>query len=87
MAQKKYASLTTLQNLVDNIKSHFVKKEDFDTALSDKADLSHPHTTSEISDLTATATELNHLNGVTSNVQAQLDDKTVVQIITWGVDG
>ena len=36
---------------------------------------SHKHTVSEISDLTATATELNYMDGVTSNVQAQLDNK------------
>ena len=36
---------------------------------------SHKHTVSEISDLTATATELNYMDGVTSNVQAQLDSK------------
>lgn len=30
---KKYASLTTLQNLVDNIKALFVKKADFETTL------------------------------------------------------
>lgn len=35
---------------------------------------SHKHTVSEISDLTATATELNYMDGVTSNVQSQLDE-------------
>ncbi len=40
-----------------------------------KADASHTHTVSEISDLTATATELNYMDGVTSNVQTQLDGK------------
>lgn len=35
---------------------------------------SHKHTVSEISDLTATATELNYMDGVTSNVQLQLDE-------------
>jgi hypothetical protein len=32
--QKKYANLTSLQNLVDNIKSLFVKKTDLETELS-----------------------------------------------------
>ena len=36
---------------------------------------SHTHTVSEISDLTATATELNYMDGVTANVQLQLDSK------------
>ena len=36
---------------------------------------SHNHTASQISDLTATAAELNYMDGVTSNVQTQLDGK------------
>lgn len=43
----------------------------------------HTHTVSEISDLTPTATELNYMDGVTSNVQAQLDEKAVVKIVRW----
>ena len=39
------------------------------------ADDSHTHTVSTISDLTATATELNYVDGVTSNIQTQLDAK------------
>lgn len=39
-----------------------------------KADKGHKHTVSEITDLTATATELNYMDGVTSNVQIQLDE-------------
>lgn len=40
-----------------------------------KADAEHIHTVSQISDITVTATELNHLDGVTSNVQEQLNNK------------
>lgn len=40
-----------------------------------KANATHSHTVSEITDLTATATELNYMDGVTSGVQAQLDAK------------
>lgn len=40
-----------------------------------KANASHTHTVSQISDLTATAAELNYMDGVTSNVQTQLDGK------------
>lgn len=36
---------------------------------------SHTHTVANISDLTTTATELNYMDGVTSNVQEQLDGK------------
>lgn len=36
---------------------------------------SHTHTVANITDLTATATELNYMDGVTSNVQTQLDGK------------
>ena len=38
-------------------------------------DNSHKHTVSNISDLTATATELNYCDGVTSNIQTQLNGK------------
>ena len=37
---------------------------------------SHNHTVANITDLTATATELNYMDGVTSNVQTQLDGKS-----------
>lgn len=40
-----------------------------------KADKSHTHTVANITDLTATAAELNYMDGVTSNVQTQLDGK------------
>lgn len=40
-----------------------------------KANTSHTHTVSNITDLTATATELNYMDGVTSNVQTQLNGK------------
>ena len=43
---------------------------------TDYAASSHTHTVANISDLTATATELNYMDGVTSNVQAQLDSKS-----------
>lgn len=44
-------------------------------AVANKADASHKHIVAEISDLTATATELNYMDGVTSNVQTQLNGK------------
>src|SRR5210317_394246 len=36
---------------------------------------SHTHTLSNISDVTATATEVNYVDGVTSNIQTQLNNK------------
>lgn len=40
-----------------------------------KANASHTHVVADITDLTATVTELNYMDGVTSNVQTQLDGK------------
>lgn len=42
--------------------------------ISGKANVSHTHTVTNISDLTATATELNYCDGVTSNIQTQLNN-------------
>lgn len=36
--------------------------------------------------ITATTEELNYVDGVTSPIQAQLDSKAAVQIVTWGAD-
>jgi len=40
-----------------------------------KADSGHTHKVADITDLTATATELNYMDGVTASVQEQLDAK------------
>ena len=45
------------------------------TASTAYATSNHNHTVSNISDLTATATELNYCDGVTSNIQTQLNGK------------
>ena len=45
------------------------------TASTAYATSSHNHTVSNITDLTATATELNYCDGVTSNIQTQLNGK------------
>lgn len=50
-------------------------------ALDGKADVDSVTLTSL--GVTATAEELNYMDGVTSNVQTQLDTKTQVQMITW----
>lgn len=51
MSQKKYASLTTLQNFLDNLKNLFATKTDVNTALSSKADSSHAHAISDVTEL------------------------------------
>lgn len=33
--------------------------------------------------LTSTVDELNYINGTTSNIQEQLDNKSQIQIVTW----
>ena len=54
MAQKKYASLSTLSTLVDNIKNLFATKSDLNTGLSGKADKSHTHSISDTTNLQST---------------------------------
>ena len=54
MAQKKYASLSTLSTLVDNIKNLFATKSDLNTGLSGKADKSHTHSISNVTNLQST---------------------------------
>ena len=46
-----------------------------EAAIADKSNNGHAHTVKAISDLSASATELNYMKGVTSNVQTQLDGK------------
>lgn len=50
--------------------------ENAQTTADGKANATHNHTVANITDLTATATELNYMDGVTSNVQTQLDGKS-----------
>lgn len=59
---KKYLDQTGLARLVANMDVAYAKAE-------------HEHTVADITDLTATATELNYMDGVTSNVQTQLNNK------------
>lgn len=46
-----------------------------DSAVSNKANVSHKHVVTDITGLTASVDELNYMDGVTSNVQTQLDTK------------
>ena len=69
MVNKQYLDLAGLTTYDGKIKAHI------NSAISTKSDINHGHTVANITDLTVTATELNHMDGVTSNVQSQLDSK------------
>jgi len=87
--------------ILSNAQSHFMEwvitnnitKRLFSTEqqIDNKSDIGHSHLTADITDITATAselntldgitastTELNYLSGVDSNIQTQLDDKSDV---------
>lgn len=84
-----YATKDELSTKADAKHTHddlYYTEEEVDVKLSTKSDANHKHSVSDISDLAVTATELNYMSGVTSNIQTQLDTKTSVQIITWGDD-
>lgn len=66
---EKYLDLSGLTTYDGKIKAHI------NSVASNKADATHKHTVSDVTDLTVTATELNYMDGVTSNIQAQLDSK------------
>lgn len=82
---------TTLNDLSTKVGNESVQNQ-ITSAISNKANVQHEHTVSEISDLTATAnqlnvldgitastTELNYVDGVTSNIQTQLNGKAASQ--------
>ena len=50
--------------------------QDMTIALSGKSDTDHKHPLSDITDVSATANEINYLSGVTSGIQEQLDSKS-----------
>lgn len=64
---------TTTAATPKNVKAAYDLANTAKTTADSKADKTHTHKVSDISDLTATATELNYMDGVTSNVQLQLD--------------
>jgi hypothetical protein len=67
---KKFFTDESLTTLVSEVKSYV------NNAVSTKANSSHKHNVTDINGLTATVEELNHMDGVTSNVQTQLDTMT-----------
>ena len=67
---KKFFTDESLATLVSEVKSYV------NNAVSTKANSSHKHNVTDINGLTATVAELNHMDGVTSNVQVQLDAMT-----------
>lgn len=66
---------TTTAATPKSVKSAYDLASSAKSIADDKADKSHKHTVSDISNLTATATELNYVKGVTSSIQTQLDGK------------
>lgn len=68
----KFVTQTGIERLIGIVKSE----------LNGKASATHTHTVSDISDLTATSTELNYMDGVTSNVQTQFDTKAPWQSVS-----
>lgn len=74
---KKVFTTESLKTLIDESKAYT------DASVSTKANISHTHTLSDITDITASATELNYTSGVTSNIQEQLDNRTLVTIKRW----
>lgn len=71
------AAKDTLKEIQDYIESDASAAEEMLSSLANKAEKDHKHTVADITDLTATAAELNYMSGVTSGVQAQLDAKVV----------
>lgn len=67
-----YDTLKELGDLIDDNKDAIDALND---VAAGKANATHTHTVANITDLTATADELNYMDGVTSNVQSQLDSK------------
>lgn len=66
---------TTTAATPKNVKAAYDLANTAKTTADGKANASHTHTVANITDLTATASELNYMDGVTSNVQVQLDSK------------
>ena len=54
--------------------NNYYTKTETDSMLNGSGSSDHTHTVSDISDLTVTATELNYMDGATSNVQTQLNN-------------
>lgn len=64
---------TTTAATPKNVKAAYDLANTAKTTADGKANASHTHKVANITDLTATATELNYMDGVTSNVQVQID--------------
>lgn len=69
------AALDTLNELAASLNDDADFAGTVTTALAGKSDTGHTHTLSEVTDVTATAAELNYVSGVTSGIQTQLDAK------------
>ena len=81
MAQKKYASLTTLQTFLSNLKNLFATKASVDELAADvtqcidgKADTLHNHAISEVTDLQSNLDTINDT----------ISEKSQVQVVSEG---
>lgn len=72
-AGEAYDTLKELGDLIDDNQDAI---DALEIIAAGKADKSHTHAVTDITGLTATAAELNYMDGVTSNVQTQLDTLT-----------
>lgn len=69
------ATPNSVKSAYDLANTANTKATNAQTTADGKSDKGHKHIISEITDLTATATELNYMDGVTSAVQTQLNSK------------
>ena len=76
MATKKYVSLSKLSTFLDNLKSVFASKIEFDEIKNTKADTNHLHDISDIADLQPTIDEMNDNISQKSQVQMIVSDNT-----------
>jgi hypothetical protein len=74
MWQHIVAKIGTKADISHNHDDVYYTEVEVDEKLEGKADTSHAHTVSNITDLTVTATELNYMDGATSNIQTQFDN-------------
>ena len=69
------AALDTLNELAASLNDDADFAGTVTTSLAGKSDIGHTHTLSEVTDVTATAAEVNYVSGVTSGIQSQIDAK------------
>jgi hypothetical protein len=77
----------TLKEIQEYIDSDVQAAAAMAESIHGKANKEHDHTVADITDLTVTAAELNYVDGVTDNIQTQLDgkaDSDHTHVVSWG---